>query len=131
MKEKEVLENNKLIAKFMEFPINSKQVMYDTRIYYDISKLNLYNMVSMACEDQFSFHKSWDWLMPIVEKIESFIFNKPESDTYYNVQILGGCYVMIISNNGDELITSDSGQSKLECTYLAVVEFIKWYNETK
>ena len=67
-----------------------------------------------------SYHKSWDWLMPVIKKIESM-----------------GFYVSIMKSN----ITccKDGGISpvfeeydykdKLETTWLAVTAFIKWYNK--
>jgi len=66
--------------------------------------------------------------MPVVEEIEKHIY---ANDEYYNFQILGGCYVIIISSHGNELVTIDNGQSKLECVYNACIEFIKWHNNQK
>jgi hypothetical protein len=74
------------------------------------------------------FHRSWDWLMPVIEKIET-------------IDRLGG--VVTITQNhckifsrmlGDKTVMSNRGQcyqeanTKLSNTYEAVVEYIKWYN---
>jgi hypothetical protein len=120
---KEIEEGNKLIAEFMgwdgiRFLIPPDYTLQDIEgvesMFYDFS------------ENEMEYHSSWDWLMPVVEKIESKIF---DNDEFYNFNILGGCCVIVISSHGNELITSEDGQSKIECTYLAVVEFIKWYNK--
>lgn len=125
----EILEGNKLILEFMEFPVNTKQVQFDSRIYYNVSSLNLPTGITIACEDQFDFNRSFDWLMPVVEKIEYDL-----KDTYcfdikrYGVKVyhLGiKCYETIIY---DKVLTDAGANSKIESVYIAVIEFIKWYN---
>ena len=110
MLEKSTEENNRLIAEFMGYEIDPLFTMPDGSDY----------------NNNALYHLSWDWLMPVVEKIESFIF---KNDEYYNFQILGGCCVYVISSNGNELICVDNGKSKLDCVYQAVIEFIEWYNQ--
>jgi len=70
------------------------------------------------------FDSSWDWLMPVVEKIESL---------GYGVTIGMGTYVVIQDDVTDTglKITKMTDNNKLFCTYEAVVEFINWYNENK
>jgi len=127
-------ENNILIAKFLEWEFNKIEFIAPENTFSRLSPFNFksakeqgrYFKSSIYKVNELLFHSSWDWLMPVVEKIESLIF---DDDEYYNFNILGGCYVIVISSHGNDLITSDRGQSKLECTYNAVIEFIKWYNE--
>jgi len=64
---------------------------------------------------QLEFDKSWDWLMPVVEKIESLGFATRIIDN-------GLCI------DSDSIIIERWRKSKLHGTYLTVVEFIKWYN---
>ena len=116
--QEETIENNKLIAEFM-----GRKGKVNNHLYW----VNIPNSKWVSLEEM-KFHSSWDWLMPVVEKIETFIF---EDDEYYNFHILGGCSVYVISSHGNELIYSDKEQSKLECLWIAVVEFIKWYNNDK
>lgn len=80
------------------------------------------------------YHTSWDWLMPVVEKI-----NK---DGKFRVRILFdangtngiyGCYIDKVEwiNNylQDERISGYSNiDSPIESVYKAIVKFIKWYN---
>jgi hypothetical protein len=63
-----------------------------------------------------AYDTSWDWLVPVVEKIENL--NQASVDIYYNC-----CEIAI----PDDMIRVD-GHSKIESTYKAVIEFIKWYN---
>lgn len=117
MNTQETIANNRLIAEFMGIQGD----------YSDLPE----GMCGFYNGQELAYHKDWNQIMPVVEKIESIIFNSPAPDTYYNVQILGGCYVVIISNNGDELIINDLGKSKLECLYMSLISFIKWHNENK
>jgi len=75
MAQEEILENNKLIAEFMKFPINTKHVMYDTRTYYDISLLQLPSFIKVACLEQYDFHRDWNWLMPVIKETRDKILN--------------------------------------------------------
>ena len=65
--------------------------------------------------------------MPVVEKIESFIFDENNS---YNVTIGSTNYCIIQDSNGDSVeIIKDNGETKLETVYQAVVEFINQFNK--
>jgi hypothetical protein len=102
------MKNNELITEFM----GVDQVDIDT--WYDE-------------HNELKYHKSWDWLMPVVEKIESFIFDENNS---YNVTIGSTNYCVIQDSNGDTIeIIKDNGNSKLDTTYQAVVEFINQHNK--
>ena len=120
-------QNNKLIAEFIGLESNEQGYLNDHNSMDYLSGFPSRDYGRLPLE-QLRFDVDWNWLMVVVEKIESIIF---ENDEYYNFNILGGCYVIVISSHGNELITSDNGQSKLECVYNAVVEFIKWYNDGK
>ena len=92
------MKENKLIAEFMG--------MQHTDIgWYD-------NEESLKLKDntfdKLNFHTSWDWLMPVVEKIEDYL-----SD---NIGVVG--YF-------DECLSSND----LDTRYQAVVEFIKQLNK--
>ena len=72
------------------------------------------------------YHQSWDWLMPVVEKIErTSTDNTDNSDNFFNVMI----EVFECNINGGDISICECGNTKREATYNAVVEYIKWYNE--
>lgn len=89
------------------------------------------------------FKSDFNWLMPVVEKIENIKWNnelQPVNglttwgDKPFTVRI-EGFTTQILVDNGYETseqpftyFTHKHG-SKLERTYLAVVEFIEWYNK--
>jgi len=101
-------ENNKLIAEFMGVVFHD-----DENQYYDNNGLYI--------GEELHYHTSWDWLMPVVEKIESLD---------YDFQIGGGigvARIVDVSLNRTEVMREIevSYPTKLEATYNAVVEFIK------
>ena len=117
-------ENNKLIAEFMEFK-QCKGIRSESGKYFDYwAKENFscieeqeiqiesewgYGLVEqdLLFAEQLKFHKDWNWLMEVVEKIEPLI---SESEFKYRI--------------GNDLLSVNK-----EGVYNACVEFIKWYNE--
>jgi hypothetical protein len=85
-----------------------------------------------------TYHSDWNWLMEVVEKIESLekpITNNPNlvgKNEDYEVHIQGK-HVKIyahgeVTKEVVDLRSSESN-SKIEAVYNACIEFIKWYNE--
>lgn len=75
------------------------------------------------------YHTSWDWLMPVVEKIESI---KNEHGFTYSVRMSGKfCTVESVNYSMIDMQLKGAGNTKLQATYQAVVQFIEWYNKQK
>ena len=61
-------QGNMIIAKFMECPMDEAVVIVGMRSY-------LY--------DQLKYHNSWDWLMPVIDKIGCIVYrNDNWQDSY-------------------------------------------------
>lgn len=106
-------ENNKLIAEFMEFPKVPRE--HELKFSYGIkgfAKLGL----SETTPSGLRFHSDWNWLMGVVQKVESFSGNKD---------------VINWSRNNWSIFDLKLSSSKIETVYNAVVSFIEWYNEQK
>lgn len=99
----EIKEGNKLIAEFL-----GKKRKYESS--EDVFNASL------------QYHKSWDWLMPVVEKIE-IVSGKNTEITFW--QGKQRCIILDYDNVND---LEKIGETKIEATYLAVIEFINWYN---
>ncbi len=104
-------ENNKLIAEFMGMnhgdPNDNSVMIQMTPQGNEVVPI-----------DSMKYHCSWDWLMPVVVKIES--------DERYDVDILQ--YGTRITDNQKEIVNNIADMSfdkKIEHTYDAVVKFIK------
>lgn len=129
------MTDNELIAEFMGLQKNphdggktwANELIKDSdnRVYSDKWMILMYD-------------KSWDWLIPVVEKIHT-----PEISEDGNRIIRSDADVTIFykacqiqynadEDSGDERgewSTHQQGETKLEAVYKAVVEFIKWYNQ--
>ena len=100
-------KNNKLIAEFMGMTYEKNIGWYDNemrleQIVYDLNDGN--------CFDELQFKTSWDWLMPVVDKM-----NTTELWEEYDISYLA-----------TYLVSTD-----INATYNAVVEFINEYNKIK
>ena len=104
------MKENKLIAEFMDMKVSTDgtQVKDENWFYVDLES---------------TFNTSWNWLMPVVERIEE-------------IERIGvhieGTYVSIKTDESGkdvEIVRGKTTFSKLESTYNAVVEFIKQYNK--
>ena len=99
-------ENNKLIAEFMGYQVvDNPRVINGENFFQYIDKENKkYTYMKSLLR----YNDSWDWLMPVVEKI-------------YRDRGLDDEIILMIRNSIAEL--------NIESMYKAVVEFIKQYNK--
>lgn len=95
------IENNKIIAEFMNYAIIDKNGNHKDECY--------------------NYDCNWNWLMEVVEKVEKQGFD---------FAIYTGACVSIINTKDFpyEEIINLNGSSKIEAVYNACFEFIKWYN---
>ena len=102
------LENNKLIAEFLGYIDNG--CSEDGFLMHPITNYDV-EISSLK------YHKDWNWLMEVVEKIESL---------GYRIEIVKHICRIYLSNK--ETIVISENIPKIEAVYSTVVEFIKWYN---
>ena len=74
------------------------------------------------------FDTDWNWLMVVVEKIENM--EDENRCSKYNFEMVQ-TFVEIIDNNNSDTIVEIDKNTKIQATYKAVVDFIKWYNNQK
>jgi len=121
------MKNNKLIAEFM----GATEQDYDEfGIGMLFPKLEKYMERQAPSISELKYNSSWDWLIPVVIKIELLYYNKKskkydgilhkymEETNFEKDWYIEGNYFALIFKNMDEL-------------YKIVVEFIKWYNKYK
>tara|TARA_R110002096_G_C14034958_1_gene671575 strand:- start:4 stop:339 length:336 start_codon:yes stop_codon:yes gene_type:complete len=108
------MEDNKLIAEFMEFPTHTDAVDDRTIAYYvgesimHTDNTENENDCDVFHPDDMQFQTSGEWLKPVVEKIEDYLYDNVGKVGYF-----------------DECLSSNN----LDVRYKAVVEFIKTYND--
>ena len=127
-------ENNQLIAEFMGYEIIYRP---NSNGFIEISDTELCDV------DDLEYHKSWDWLMPVVDKIErehkaNFIIKCTWNEfTEYSIhQVIVNIEQGEMSKDKSCIYdpkkiydyVGDAVKCKREATYKAVVEFIKQYN---
>lgn len=106
----ETMEENKLISEFMGYKTYEHTDSVAITLTEDNGFSTDYGHVHTK------YHTSWDWLMPVVEKIENHL-------GYAVTIVQNSCYT--------ESMGGEERDSKLEATYKTVVEFIKYYNKPK
>ena len=112
---------NKMIAEFMG--------MQDTDLgWYDSKEA----MSEYACQmvggntfEELQYDRSWDWLVPVVEKIESLGFKFEK-----NYQRVDGDWQCLIVK-GNDILHQQFDRKSLNASYNVVVDFINWYNTQK
>lgn len=132
----EIVENNKLIAEFMEVKLSSKHFIIPelerltTAPYsYEVETSSLFEA------DELEYHESWDWLMLVVDKIEKMGYNfstRLNHDTNEGA-IHYSCFAQRDEENKvafDKIIGGvvSSKTEKIDSVYQAVLTFINWYN---
>ena len=110
------IENNKIIAEFLSVKIHPCETIENFK-FLPIEERGLYNGYFI---DELKYHEDWNWLMEVVEKIESLV---------YRIEIVKHICRIYLSNK--ETIIISENTPKIEAVYIACVEFIKWYNENK
>jgi hypothetical protein len=98
------MENeNKLIAEFMGYKVVDKPKVVNGENFFEyIDENGNYTY----CNSSLKYNTHWDWLMPVVNKIEDYLADNVGKVGYF-----------------DECLNSND----LEVRYQAVVEFIKTY----
>jgi hypothetical protein len=115
MDQTQIEQSNKLIAEFMGFTYVNDAPEDFPHGYYTHEEGNWFTV------DEFGYHLSYNWLMEVVEKIETMD---------YGFKICRKVVEVYIDSTKENIIYCKEN-SKLESLYKAVVEFIIWYNENK
>ncbi len=120
----EIKKGKVLIAAFM----NIGYKRYDNWGYFFYDKVS-----GDIVATDILFNSSWDILMPVVEKIENINY----VSVYFSKTYLGIHKVEISLHTPNYVSPTVSktvfieNNNRLEATFRAVVEFIKWYNTNK
>lgn len=122
MEQKEIIEGNKLIAEFMggiPCKIRVKSLGDIDGFKFEESDYTI---------EEMEHHKSWDWLMSVVGRIEKLGF---DSRIMGNDSDSGFLCDFVDYENREAacvLCYQHDGGTKIECVFKAVTEFIRWYN---
>jgi len=120
--DKEIIEGNKIIAEFIgertERPKNIEAEKWQVKLTSPDGTIGYWPYGHLP-----PFHSSYDWIMPVIEKIylirEVKLTITPGS---ISIKYINGLF------SNDICISDKTG---LECWFIGVVEFINWYNKNK
>ena len=113
--------NNGLISDFMGKPRHQE---YKTHFRVE----NEDGSVGMIHADEFKFHTSWDWLMPVVEKINDM--NRDDTFGFKVDFTIGNRFVWVTPECGDSVFFSgnnpeDKKEPMISKVYRGVVRYIE------
>ena len=124
MKESEIIEGNKLIAEFMGWKIDYRHSSFTDGKPNEVlvspdgkTVLRTHNELY-----RLQYYESWDWLMPVVEKIV-----RGNAFLRFKIMIQSNIgYTDIVSVHPDmKNIITINGHTTIQHTWLAAVAFIK------
>ena len=136
---KNIVENNKLLAEFLEFEkvkfLNGCYtfIIPDYLSHGEYKNLTLEDNKEVVAWDveNLIFHKDWNWLMKVVEKIHSMqsygVLINPNGTYIQDEDDKIICMTFKNEEVNGEIISS----SNIEATFNCCAEFVKWYNEQK
>ena len=130
---------NKLIANFVGRSGKLRDTLYTFKGISDLLEDDIWYTI-----EQSKFHKCWNWLMLVVDKIEKN--HKANFKTICSWNEFNGCsYYQVVVNIEKGTMSKDNTyvydqkkvyehstqtyRFKKKATYEAVIEFIKWYNK--
>ena len=103
---KTIGESNKLIAEFMQAKNEISDVYYLPEFGHYFNSYGQIEWNECFRSNELKYHTSWDWLMPVVERIANV-------KGFHNIK----------ANLLDLKITAN-----ISDVYSAVISFIEWYN---
>ncbi len=111
MTEQQIIDNNKLIAEFMEAKPNLYTLDKDgsRNYFYEIHCGNIYEKAIKP--KGMPFHTDWNWLMSVMKKIR-------------HTEI-----TMFDYGKRKFWIHNALAEADIEKVYIEIVKFIKWYNK--
>ena len=122
------IQNNRLIAEFMGVKLGVDQYSWRPGVYDPLEEKHL------------DYHKTWGWLMPVVDKIEEDLpggFTKIHGEYWISGGIstsdvkIFTCEIHTDTRPDSFSIKTKSEESRMDAVYRAVVEFVKWKKNKK
>ncbi len=119
MSEEEIIEGNKLIAEFMGL-----KYYLDYGYFHD----TYFSQAVEMSEEIYTpiYHSSWDWLMPVINKIckDNKLYYRNSSGEEFDIM-----YYRFEFRNSDEKVmawTPQYNESDILAAFIAVIRFIKY-----
>ncbi len=134
MEQSEIIEGSVLISTFMGAEYERKKDAFEERYHETMTfvgtpgnwrgrnDLTRHQYLTM----HLMYHTDWDWIMPVVEKIEEIEKRR------FGVEITPFGIVIDdykeLSNISIVEVQKEEGDTKILLLWIAIVDFLKWYN---
>lgn len=124
---------NRKCAEFMGYELITPEMRknpekWNTSYWEHKDKDNIHTALKvLGSHGYLSYHSDWNWIMKVVEKIESL------ENIYFQIEEKS-CYVYDISKFSYERMDSfiqQDANTKKEAVIRAIDQFIDWYNKQK
>ena len=127
------IANAKLIYEFL-----GKEYIHHTfenRTSWISARKNLKSRVYKSFDSykDLKYHKSWDWLMSVVDKIELMGYNVSIASYHPNKKLHWCDISKTINDQTNEsisIVTPIESNKKIKCVYLACIEFIHYIKKS-
>lgn len=127
MTQEKIIEGNKLIELFYSGrTLSTDDTFFGRKQGMPKQYENWYDIVSVG---DLKYHSSWDWLMPVVDKVEQ-LFEGSISVNIYDDRCtieISTQYAMATDIHLPDEFYNNEGP-KIRSTWLSIVQFITWYN---
>ena len=123
MNKKEILENNKLVALFMGADFLFRNGNKYDQLFWWHDKNN-----TTICLNNLDYHKNWNRLMSVVEKI-----SKDKNVLDIGITFNLGCdiYFKDLEINEVPNCWTEFEETMIDCVYQSCIKFIKWQRKRK
>jgi hypothetical protein len=115
---KTIEEKNRMISEFMGY----ETYEHTNSISIRITEGNEFNSSDIG-HVHTKFHTSWDWLMPVIEKIERLGFTVEK-----NFQPIDNDWQCLVVK-GNDILFQEFNEQSIQAMHYVVVEFIEMYNQ--
>ena len=120
----EIIENNRLITEFMGW-YNGNYKDFYTLPYFFCSDDSIRDTIPREVHlGEMKFHKSWNWIFPVLEKI-----NSRGCIIEISMCFQTKCRICIIGTKQEKAINIYSELNDIKGVYDCIIQFIKHYNE--
>jgi hypothetical protein len=121
---KEIEANNMLIAEFMGVKIGEDNYSWRPGV---IDKLRV---------EHLAYHEAWGWLMPVIEKISRIPLPGDGSRPAENHETFYPRTFGMLSSSGRPMVRINAtpvfeADTLIEAAWLAVIDFLIYYNQNK
>lgn len=127
----EILEGNRILAEFMELKVITMTGSTGKVSKHYAALPEPLILIPVGRESLLHYHKSWDWLMPVIDKINAMgkEYSLAIFKTYVSLTVeKGGKVFKDFSFAYSEYITVN--QTGKEAAFRLLTRFITWHNES-